>query len=41
LQEGRTALHYAALNGEGEIVQILADEGANINTQDAVSKMLS
>lgn len=35
-EPGRTALHYAALNGQSEIVQILADEGADINKQDAL-----
>lgn len=36
-QEGRTALHYAALNGYAEVVQHLAIEGASVDSQDNVS----
>jgi len=32
---GATALHYAALNGHREIVQLLLDRGAEINTADS------
>ena len=31
---GATALHYATLNGHREIVQLLLDSGAQINTRD-------
>lgn len=31
---GATALHYAALNGQREIVQLLLDRGAEINSVD-------
>ena len=41
LQEGRSALHYAALNGFVECVQLLAAEGCEIDLQDNVSKNLS
>ena len=36
LQEGRTALHYAALNGFAECVQLIAAEGCEIDIQDNV-----
>lgn len=40
-QEGRTALHYAALNGLSEICRILVNHGSDIDSQDAVSILLS
>ena len=36
-QEGRTALHYASLNGYAEVAQLLAIEGCDIDAQDNVS----
>ncbi len=41
LQEGRTALHYAALNGFAECVQLIAAEGCEIDLQDNVRFFLS
>ena len=37
LQEGRTAIHYAAVNGYANIVSLLAAEGCDIDSQDNVS----
>ncbi len=31
---GQTALHYAVLNGEAEIVHLLLERGANVNARD-------
>ncbi len=36
LQEGRTAVHYAALNNHPEVVQLLANNSADLNSQDKV-----
>ena len=36
-QEGRTALHYAALNGYADVASLLAAEGCDIDSQDSVS----
>ena len=36
-QEGRTALHYAALNGHAAIVQLIGAETNDIDLQDKVS----
>jgi ankyrin repeat protein len=33
-EEGRTALHYTATNGEGEIAGLLLSRGASIDIQD-------
>ena len=33
-QSGRTALHYAALSGHIEVVKVLVERGAAINTTD-------
>lgn len=36
LQDGRTALHYAALNGYTDVTRFLIEKGCNINIQDDV-----
>lgn len=36
-QDGRTALHYAALNGFTDVTRFLVDKGCDINIQDDVS----
>lgn len=33
-REGRTALHYACMNGHYNIVRVLLDKGAGVNVQD-------
>lgn len=38
-QEGRTCLHYAALNGYADIVHLLANEGCDIDSKDNVSTL--
>lgn len=35
--EGRTALHYASLNGHLQIVKEIVNSGAKVNVRDAVS----
>lgn len=39
--EGRTALHYASLNGHLQIVKEIISMGAKVNVKDAVSDGLS
>lgn len=34
-EDGRTALHYAALNGYTDVTRFLLEKGCSINTQDA------
>lgn len=36
LQNGRTALHYAALNGHLEVCKLLAQKGCRLDDQDVV-----
>ena len=36
LQDGRTALHYAAAIGHIQIVKLLIENGANVNANDKV-----
>jgi ankyrin repeat protein len=33
-ESGATALHYAALNGHRQIVELLVERGANVNSRD-------
>ena len=40
MQEGRTAIHYAALSGYAEAVRMLAANGCDVNTRDNVSARL-
>ena len=35
-QRGNTAVHHAAMQGHAEIIQMLADSGADLNAQDKV-----
>ena len=35
---GMTSLHYAAEDGYTDIVKILLDHGANVNTKDNIGK---
>ena len=37
LQYGRTALHYSAIYGHTEVVEILIRSGADVNALDKVS----
>ena len=37
LQDGRTALHHAVLNGEHAVIQQLVDYGADVTIKDYVS----
>ena len=37
IQNGQTALHYAAMLGEEETVKVLLQNGANVNAQNKVS----
>ena len=37
LKFGKTALHFAALNGFEQIVKILVEHGSNVHLQDQVS----
>lgn len=37
LQDGRTALHYAAQNGHNEVCKVLVAKGINIDAEDLVS----
>ena len=41
LQLGWTPLHYASMKGNVDLVQLLADSGANCNIPDSVSVFLS
>ena len=36
-QEGRTAIHYAALNGHQDVVKVLVADGCDIDCKDKVS----
>ena len=38
LQNGNTALHYAADRGYTELLKVLLEQGANINMGDNVSR---
>lgn len=39
MQVGKTALHYAADNGQERIVQFLLEQGASIDVRDKVSSL--
>ena len=40
-QDGWTALHLAALNGHAPCIEVLLRAGADINTQDKVSAVIT
>ena len=39
-QDGRTALHNAAMYGHIDVARLLLDRGANVNIKDNVSGMI-
>ena len=39
-QDGRTALHIAAKNGNIEVARLLLDKGADVNSRDNVSDII-
>ncbi len=41
LQDGQTALHFAAMNGHDKVVELLLAAGAKVNKNDEVSYFCS
>ena len=41
VQDGMTALHYTALGDHADVVEVLAESGANLNIADQVSLITS